>query len=168
MKQRLGIALALLHQPKLLILDEPMNGLDPQGIRETRALLQTLPEQSGVTVFLSSHLLSEVELIATHIGILNQGELLFQGTLKALQSETKNFVSFHVDNQEKAREILQQRNVSGPVSESDQQMVVVHVHSQQETAEMTRRLVEEGIAVYSVIPQPFHLEDLFFRYAGRK
>src|SRR5215207_6839601 len=87
MRQRLGLALALLNNPKLLILDEPTNGLDPAGIHEMRDLIRRLPEEFGVTVFLSSHLLGEVEQIATHIGIINEGHLLFQGALAELQSK---------------------------------------------------------------------------------
>src|SRR5262245_29498458 len=81
MRQRLGLALALLNQPELLILDEPTNGLDPAGIHEMRDLLCRLPAELGLTVFLSSHLLSEVEQIASHIGIIQARRLLFQGTL---------------------------------------------------------------------------------------
>ncbi len=80
MRQRLGLALALLNKPELLILDEPTNGLDPAGIHEMRDLIRRLPEEFGVTVFLSSHLLSEVEQIAGHIGIIHESKLLFQGS----------------------------------------------------------------------------------------
>jgi ABC-type multidrug transport system ATPase subunit len=83
MKQRLSLALALLNTPELLILDEPTNGLDPAGIQEMRDLIVRLPQEYGVTVFLSSHLLAEVEQVATHIGIIRQGRLRFQGTLRA-------------------------------------------------------------------------------------
>ena len=86
MRQRLALALALLGDPALLILDEPTNGLDPAGIQEMRALLKTLAVERGITVFLSSHLLSEVEQIASHIGILAHGKLVFQGTLEALRA----------------------------------------------------------------------------------
>src|SRR5688572_4019533 len=86
MRQRLGLALALLNRPQLLILDEPTNGLDPAGIHEMRDLIRRLPEEFGVTVFLSSHLLSEVEQIASHIGIIHEGNLLFQGPLSELQT----------------------------------------------------------------------------------
>ena len=79
MKQRLGIAQALLGNPELLILDEPTNGLDPSGIIEMRELIKSLPEEYGITVLLSSHILSEIELIATHVGIINKGKLVFQG-----------------------------------------------------------------------------------------
>jgi len=85
MRQRLGLALALLNKPQLLILDEPTNGLDPAGIHEMRDLIRRLPDEFGVTVFLSSHLLSEVEQIASHIGIIHESKLLFQGTLAELQ-----------------------------------------------------------------------------------
>ena len=89
MRQRLGIALALLNEPDLLILDEPTNGLDPAGIREMRDLISRLPQEQGITVFLSSHLLSEVEQVATHIGIINQGRMLFQGTLDDLHARRR-------------------------------------------------------------------------------
>ena len=85
MKQRLGLAMALLNEPEFLILGEPTNGLDPAGIRDVRELLRRLAVESGTTVFLSSHLLSEVEQIATHLGIIHQGRLLFQGTFNELQ-----------------------------------------------------------------------------------
>ncbi|MBN1659800.1 MAG: ATP-binding cassette domain-containing protein, partial [Anaerolineae bacterium] len=78
MRQRLGLALALLADPELIVLDEPTNGLDPAGMQEIRALLRALPEEYGVTVFLSSHLLAEVEQVATHIGIIQDGRLRFQ------------------------------------------------------------------------------------------
>ncbi|MEW6604916.1 MAG: ATP-binding cassette domain-containing protein [Thermoproteota archaeon] len=89
MKQRLGLALALINDPKLLILDEPTNGLDPAGVRNTRNFIMKLPEQFGITVMLSSHLLHEVEQVATQIGILNKGKLVFQGDLSTLKETYK-------------------------------------------------------------------------------
>lgn len=86
MKQRLGLASALIGQPPILILDEPTNGLDPVGIHEIRTLIRSLPEKYNCTVFVSSHLLSEVELMADTVGILNHGRLLFEGTLDQLRS----------------------------------------------------------------------------------
>jgi len=86
MKQRLGLALALLNAPQLLILDEPTNGLDPAGIHEIRELLRGMPREHGITVFLSSHLLSEVEQLAESIGIVHEGKLLFQGSLAQLRA----------------------------------------------------------------------------------
>ena len=86
MKQRLGLASALIGQPPILILDEPTNGLDPVGIHEIRTLIRSLPEKYNCTVFVSSHLLSEVELMADTVGILNHGRLLFEGTLEQLRS----------------------------------------------------------------------------------
>lgn len=86
MKQRLGLASALIGKPPILILDEPTNGLDPVGIHEIRKLIRSLPQQFDCTVLVSSHLLSEVELMADDIGILNHGQLLFEGTLQELQA----------------------------------------------------------------------------------
>src|SRR6187397_1428729 len=106
MRQRLGLALALLNKPELLILDEPTNGLDPAGIHEMRDLIRRLPEEFGVTVFLSSHLLSEVEQIATHIGIIHEGHLLFQGALAELQSKQQTQLTVGVKQLDAATEFL--------------------------------------------------------------
>lgn len=106
MKQRLGLALAMLNEPELLILDEPTNGLDPAGIHEMRDLLRRLPKEHGMTIFLSSHLLSEVEQIATHIGIVNGGRLLFQGTLDELQARQHEYLTVEADCAEDALTVL--------------------------------------------------------------
>jgi lantibiotic transport system ATP-binding protein len=98
MKQRLGIALALLADPKLLILDEPTNGLDPNGIIEMRELLIKLAKEQGKTVFVSSHMLAEVERMATHVGIINRGEMLFQGSIGDLESISQPMVQVETDN----------------------------------------------------------------------
>ncbi len=90
MKQRLGIAEALIGNPKLLILDEPTNGLDPLGIQEIRELIKSLPKKFNMSVIISSHILSEIELMADDIGIINDGRLLFQGTLKELKDKNTN------------------------------------------------------------------------------
>src|SRR6185503_17544218 len=102
MKQRLGLALALLNKPQLLILDEPTNGLDPAGIHEMRDLIRRLPAEFGATIFLSSHLLSEVEQIAGHIGIIHQGRLLFQGALDELQAQQRERLIVGVNQPEQA------------------------------------------------------------------
>ena len=107
MRQRLGLALALLNKPKLLILDEPTNGLDPAGIHEMRDLIRHLPGESGMTVFLSSHLLSEVEQIASHIGIIHEGRLLFQGTLAELQAKQQTELTVGVKQLDQAIECLE-------------------------------------------------------------
>ncbi|CAH0122392.1 MULTISPECIES: ABC transporter ATP-binding protein [unclassified Paenibacillus] len=88
MKQRLAIAMAIIHRPKLLILDEPTNGLDPSGIQEIRSLIVDMPRRYGMTVLVSSHLLYEIEQVADHVGIIHQGKLIYQGTLSALREQS--------------------------------------------------------------------------------
>ena len=90
MKQRLGIAMALLGNPKLLILDEPTNGLDPAGIQEMRQLIISLPKERGITVVISSHLLSEIEQMADQVGIIHHGTMLYQGGLAELENQGEN------------------------------------------------------------------------------
>ena len=96
MKQRLGIAMALLGSPKLLILDEPTNGLDPAGIQEMRSLISSMPETTGATVLISSHLLGEIEQMVTQVGILNHGRLLFEGSLQQLQKHSRGGILLRV------------------------------------------------------------------------
>ncbi|MEG2354299.1 MAG: ATP-binding cassette domain-containing protein, partial [Clostridium sp.] len=98
MKQRLGIAAALIGNPKLLILDEPTNGLDPAGILEIRELIKTLPKKKGITVIISSHILSEIELIADNVGVINKGKLIYQGTLEKLKEKGTDNIVLGLDN----------------------------------------------------------------------
>lgn len=106
MKQRLGLAAALLGNPKILLLDEPTNGLDPAGIQEMRELICSLPNQYGMTVLVSSHLLSEIDQMATHVGIINQGELIFQDSLSALHKHSHSRLILKTDNDTEALSFL--------------------------------------------------------------
>ena len=108
MKQRLGIAIALVCNPKILVLDEPINGLDPQGIKEIRTLLKNINKKYNTTVFISSHLLSEIENTCSDIAIINKGNLLYNGTIKEFKSAQQNKikVKFEVDDSKKALEII--------------------------------------------------------------
>jgi ABC-2 type transport system ATP-binding protein len=108
MKQRLAIAIALLHDPEVLILDEPTNGLDPNGIIETRELIKQLNREFGKTILVSSHLLSEVEKMATHVGIIHHGKLLFQGSLQQLQQlqSQQSVIEIEVNDTTKAQQVI--------------------------------------------------------------
>jgi len=106
MKQRLGLAMALISFPKLLILDEPTNGLDPAGIEEIRELIRSLPRQYGMTVLVSSHLLSEVEQIATSVGIIHDGRLVFQGSLDSLKAKSDPAIAVKTTDNLAAERVL--------------------------------------------------------------
>src|SRR5262249_26328410 len=108
MRQRLALALALLPEPELLVLDEPTNGLDPAGIHEVRDLIRGFPATHGVTGFLSIHLLAEVEQLATHVGIVGRGRLLFEGTLAQLQGRRRPRFVLEVDRPADAAAVLRQ------------------------------------------------------------
>jgi len=164
MKQRLALAFALLNNPKLLILDEPTNGLDPKGIIEMRNLIKSLPEK-GVTVFLSSHMLSEVELIANHIGIINNGKLLFQGTLKELREKQEIDISLRVDDIAGAKKLLTK---SGYKCEDDDGMISIKVENGEKGAEINSLLVSSGIKVFSLFPKVSNLEDIFVNLTNKK
>lgn len=165
MKQRLSIAMALLHKPSLLILDEPTNGLDPNGILEIRSLLQSLNRNQGITILISSHLLFEIEKLVTHLGIINQGKLLFQGTLAELinRRQQNSFITFETSDDDKASRII---NEFSMISRIEPGRVVIPVHEKETTAAINRKLVQNDIEVYQIGKIENDLEKIFFDVIG--
>lgn len=159
MKQRLGIALALLADPKLLILDEPTNGLDPNGIIEIRELLKKLVAKYGKTVFISSHLLGEIERMATHVGIINNGAMLFQGSIADLQAISKPLVRVEAENTVDAANLLN-RNHFNVTDVTDEHLLIPYT-SKQQMGEINALLNKNGQTVYSISKQQKDLEKLF-------
>jgi ABC-2 type transport system ATP-binding protein len=160
MKQRLGLALALLNAPDMLILDEPTNGLDPAGIHEMRDLIVRLPQEHGITVFLSSHLLNEVEQMATHLGIVSQGRLLFQGSLESLQAQRESYLRVGVQNPADAMQLLTH---SGWKVEQQNGHLRVIAHSHADAALVNTSLVRQGLEVYHVSLEQPTLEAMFLQ-----
>ena len=162
MRQRLGMATALLGQPELLVLDEPTNGLDPAGIHEMRALVRDLPHTRGVTVFLSSHLLSEVEQVATHVAILSHGEIQFVGTPQQLKMRSESIV-IEVDQPERARVLLES---AGLATQQEGQRLAVRPRTGFGPAEINAMLVQASVAVSHLAVQGATLEDMFLQLTG--
>lgn len=119
MKQRMGLARALLAEPRLLILDEPTNGLDPAGIRDMRALIRDLPTRTGATIFMSSHLLSEVEQIATHVGLLQHGRVLFDGSLDELSRQQTPRLIVEASPADTAAAVIAEAGFANAIREDD-------------------------------------------------
>jgi lantibiotic transport system ATP-binding protein len=159
MKQRLGIALALLAKPELLILDEPVNGLDPGGILEIRELLKAINKKYNTTIFLSSHLISEVEKIVTHVGIINMGEMLFQGTISDLYSLQKKDLKVHVqvDDAGAAKALL---GTSHSVTDNNGSLDII-IQSKEEVNDIMHLLMTNNIKIYEAIIESKNLEQLF-------
>ncbi len=158
MKQRLGIGLALLPEPQLLILDEPTNGLDPNGIIEIRHLLQKLVTEEGKTVFLSSHLLSEVEKMVSHIGIIDQGKLVFQGEIEELQRLSKSQVLIQTGDTVLSANLLLKNGY-----QADIKLDTIHIPyiSREEISEINQLLVKHNHQVFSLGKSQQNLENLF-------
>lgn len=165
MKQRLGLAQALLGHPRLLLLDEPTNGLDPAGIQEMRELIRELPGRMGITVLISSHLLSEMDQMADYVGIIHHGQLIFQDKLEALHEHSKNSLVIRAMNQTAALEILKRENVSCTVKENGIELPQV---SDDRLAALAERLVRGGAGVYRIEEEQKSLEDIFLSLTGRR
>ncbi len=159
MKQRLSIAIALLHQPELLILDEPTNGLDPNGIIEARELIKKLNKEHNTTILVSSHILNEVERMATHVGIIHKGKMLFQGTLNDLQHMKTGQAALEIETSDnlKAIQVLQQQFPA----KQQHEKIILPFHDKEQTAAINKLLVEHGIDVYALHPRQSDLEQLF-------
>lgn len=164
MKQRLAIALALLPNPELLILDEPTNGLDPNGIIELRELIKKLNQERGITIIISSHILSEVEKMVTHLGIIFKGKMLFQGTLQDLHGlqQKKAKLNLHTSDNEKAAKILRAFN-----PEFIQETFSLSYNGLNQVAEINRTLMNNNIDVYLLQPKENNLEELFIDLTTR-
>jgi ABC-2 type transport system ATP-binding protein len=158
MKQRLGLALALLHDPELLILDEPVNGLDPSGIADIRQLLQDLCA-AGKTIMLSSHLLPELEKMVTHLGIIRDGQMLFEGTLQELNAlRAADFiVEIQTPHVRQAAELL------GVPCPEDDNVLQLSLPNRDGLPDLIRQLVGAGIDIYGVRPLAGDLESHFLQ-----
>ena len=164
MKQRLGLAAALLGYPKLLILDEPTNGLDPAGIQEMRELICSLPERFGMTVVVSSHLLSEIDQTADHVAIIREGELVFQDTLEALHGRRRHHLALRTTNNTVAQAILQERSV--PCHE-EEGFLILPILSDELAAQLTRLLGARNLGVIRLEERQKSLEDIFLELTGK-
>jgi lantibiotic transport system ATP-binding protein len=166
MKQRLGIAIALLHHPALLILDEPTNGLDPNGMIEIRELLLRLNRQKGTTIIISSHLLNEIERLVTHVGIISKGTLMFQGSLGALRAKQQQVLSvvLETDDATKAARIIDALGLS---CRHDDGKLILPAMPRPRLAEINRILVHEGVNVYEIKGIKNDLESIFMDLIAR-
>ncbi len=159
MKQRLGIAQALLSDPELVILDEPTNGLDPQGMKEVRDLIMHLSHDQKKTIILSSHLLNEIELVANRMVIINNGESVVQGDVSRLLDEGEKYIVIHAKPQEKVESVLMQLNNNIRKYEVKEGIFKVWMDFA-DIPELNKSLVLAGVHVQALIPKR-SLEDLF-------
>lgn len=162
MRQRLGLARAMLGAPPVLVLDEPTNGLDPDGIADMREFLKRLPERTGATVLLSSHLLSEIEQTATHVGIIHEGRLVLEGELKALKAELSPEVTIRVDDPVRASAVLRRHDLTLAV-EGDGLVARLRPGQNHDAtaARMTHDLVQAGVGVFSIGARERSLEGIY-------
>ncbi|MBK8362623.1 MAG: ATP-binding cassette domain-containing protein [Bacteroidetes bacterium] len=160
MKQRLGIAIALLNNPALLILDEPTNGLDPNGILEIRELLKRINAESGIAIVISSHLLSEIEKLVSHVGIINNGAMLFQGTLSELKRQKlqASGVLFKTNDAIRSQMILKENGIDTQISDDS---LIIPAFEPKQISLLNRKLMEDGIEVHEISPINNDLEKIF-------
>jgi ABC-2 type transport system ATP-binding protein len=167
MRQRLGLARAMLGAPPVLILDEPTNGLDPDGIADMRRFLGELPARTGATVLLSSHLLGEIEQTATHVGIIHQGRLVLEGELARLKAEMAPEIAVEIDDPARAAELAAARGFA--VARSTDRIVASlkpGEDARAAAAALNRALVEAEITVFAIGPRARTLEGIYREVSG--
>lgn len=161
MKQRLAIALALISNPELLVLDEPVNGLDPNGMVEIRELLVKLNQQDGVTIFISSHLLQEVDKMVTHLGIIANGEIMFEGSKEELNNRFSfQKTRFKLKEAEKYLGLLEQGELTG------KEEISIETQSPESIAAINKKLIENGAQVFQISPAG-GLEEWFMELTSK-
>jgi ABC-type multidrug transport system ATPase subunit len=165
MKQRLGIATALVHDPKLIILDEPINGLDPQGIADVRNLILHLSNDLAKTIFISSHVLSEMELIADSMLIIDKGRKIAEGSKEKLLNPVKTQVELITEDNEMSIRIIKETKWGNFLLENDNGNILLEI-SKAQIPELNRTLVEKGVNIVSLRPK-HSLEDFFLSLMAR-
>lgn len=165
MKQRLGIARAILHHPELLVLDEPTNGLDPIGIKEIRRLIKALAEERKITILISSHILTEVEQVADHIGIIHKGKLLEEVSFEELRRRNRKYLEFQVSNDNKAAMLLEKHFQITDYEVHGEGHIRVYSHIG-EQGKLNKLFVEQGIEVTKIAASEDKLEDYFVKLIG--
>jgi len=160
--QRLGLARALLHKPEILILDEPTNGLDPAGIKEIRLLLKRLSEDRKITIFMSSHILAEIQQLATRIGIIHRGELLEEIDYEELKRKNRTYLEFKVSNPVRTTWILEEKLQIKDYSVHEENTIRIYSHLENSST-INRILVTENIDVSSIFLNEDNLEDHFLK-----
>ena len=166
MKQRLAIARAILAKPEFLILDEPINALDPEGIREMRNLFQRLNQEDGTTIFISSHILSEVDLIADTIGIIQHGNLLAELPIEEIHKHQTEYISLQVDDVAHAATLLEQMGITN-FSILDKEFIRIY-DSNISGKVLSKALIESGVGLESLGRKQDTLEDYFFQFTEER
>lgn len=164
MKQRLGLAAALLGHPKLLLLDEPTNGLDPAGILEMRELICSLPDSYGMTVLVSSHLLAEIDQMATHVGIIDKGHLIFQDKLSALHEHSHSRVYLRTTEDERSFQLLRQTHLPAAYEHG---RLYLNTGKQEAIVAAGQLLISSGIGIFHLAAEQKSLEDIFLNLVGK-
>lgn len=167
MKQRLGLALAIMDDPEMLILDEPINGLDPMGIKEFRDIILKLNKEKQTTILVSSHILGELSQIATTYGFINKGKLIEHITAEGLKEKCRSYLRVDVDNTERGLNVLQNLLPNGKIEAIDDH--TIHINGKlEDPAQLVKALVENGVMVSQVYRSGINLEQYFINLIGGK
>jgi ABC-type multidrug transport system ATPase subunit len=167
MRQRLGLARAMLGAPPVLVLDEPTNGLDPDGIADMRRFLKSLPARTGATVLLSSHLLGEIEQTASHIGVVNEGRLVLEGELSRLKADLAPEIALRTDDNARAAQVLRGHDLlASEAGDGLTARLRSGENADQAAAGLNRALIEAGLSVFAIGPRDRSLEDIYRRVSA--